>query len=174
MTMNITQMKAIAAAVALSVVGLTGSWAADEAKEQAELAKALTATTVTLQTGLQASTTTGTPISAKFEIEDGKLQLSIYTMKDAKFSEVVVDPTNGKVAKSETITDKGDLDHAAAQKGAMDKAKLALLAVADKASNANAGYRVVSVMPELKDGQPRATITLARGAEFKTVTEKLD
>ena len=174
MTMNITPMKAITAAVALSVLGVCASWAADEAKEHAELAKALTATTVTLQTGLQASAATGTPISAKFEIDDGKLQLSIYTMKDSKFSEVVINPTNGKVAKSEVITDKGDLDHAAAQKAAMEKAKITLLAVADKAGNGNAGYRLVSVMPELKDGLPQAIVTLARGAEFKTVTEKLD
>jgi hypothetical protein len=39
---------------------------------------------VSLDDGLRASETRGTPISAKFEIEDGKLQLSVYTKKDDK------------------------------------------------------------------------------------------
>jgi hypothetical protein len=59
---------------------------------------------------------------------DGKLQLSIYTMKEDGFSEVVINPTGGKVDKAETITDKEDLEHATAQKAAMDKAKITLLA----------------------------------------------
>ena len=37
--------------------------------------------TATLQRGLTISKAQGTPISAKFEIEDGKLQLKIYTTK---------------------------------------------------------------------------------------------
>jgi hypothetical protein len=43
--------------------------------------------TATLQGGLKASEPQGTPISAKFEIADGKLQLSVYTMKGDGFTE---------------------------------------------------------------------------------------
>ena len=76
---------------AASVVALTGSLvapvlAADEAQERAELAKALTGVKVTLHSGLQTSASQGKPISAKFEVEDGKLQLSIYTLKGDGFS----------------------------------------------------------------------------------------
>jgi hypothetical protein len=38
----------------------------------------------------------------------------------------------------------------------------------------NQGYRVVSVMPALKDGHPVVDVTLLKGADWKTVSEKLD
>lgn len=38
-----------------------------------------------------ASESEGQPISGKFEVEDGKLQLAVYTAKDGKFFEVIVD-----------------------------------------------------------------------------------
>ncbi len=146
----------------------------DEAKEHAELAKALSAAKVPLQTGLTASAQTGTPISAKYEVEDGKLQLSVYTMKGSGFSEVIVDHATGKVAKTEAIPSGDDLTAAKAQSEAMAKAKRTLRTVADQAAKANKGYRVVSVMPSLKDGQPVAEVTLVKGSDFKTVSEKLD
>src|SRR5437899_10659649 len=58
-------------------------------KENGELAEALESIKVSLDDGLRASEAQGTPISGKFEIEDGKLQLSVYTMKDDKFFEVI-------------------------------------------------------------------------------------
>jgi len=98
------------------------AWAQkDEAKEHAELAKALSAAKVSLQTGLSASATAGTPISAKYEVENGKLQLSVYTKEGSGFSEVVVDHTTGKVAKTEAITSGDDLMAAKAQSEAMVK-----------------------------------------------------
>ena len=151
------------------------AWAQrDEAKEHAELAKALTAAKVSLQSGLSASASAGTPISAKYEVEDGKLQLSVYTKKGAGFSEVIVDHKTGKVAKTEPITSGDDLTAAKAQAETMAKAKRSLRTAADDAAKANKGYRVVSVMPELKDGHPVAEVTLVKGGEFKVVPERLD
>ncbi len=151
------------------------AWAQkDEAKEHAELAKALSAAKISLQTGLTASAGAGTPISAKYEVEDGKLQLSVYTMKGPKFSEVIVDHGTGKVAKTAAITSGDDLTAAKAQSEAMAKAKRSLRTVADQAAKENKGYRVVSVMPAVKDGHPVAEVTLVKGNEFKTVSEKLD
>jgi hypothetical protein len=69
-------------------------------KEHAELAKALKDAKISLQRGLTASVKEGKPISAKYELEDGKLQLSVYTVKGDKFSEVIVDHKTGKVATS--------------------------------------------------------------------------
>ena len=148
--------------------------AADEAQERAELAKALAGSKVTLHQGLQTSGAKGKPISAKFEVEDGKLQLSIYTTQGDGFSEVVISPASSKVDKAEAITDKDDLEHATAQKAAMDKAKVTLVAAAAKALKANSGYRAVSIFPEIKADRPVAEVTLARGKSFKTVTEPLD
>jgi hypothetical protein len=161
-------------AVALFASLFSPIGAADEAQERAELAKALTGTKVTLERGLETSASYGKPISAKFEVEDGKLQLSVYTEKGSGFSEVVINPASGKVEKAETITDKGDLEHATAQKAAMDKAKTALLAAVDKVSKANGGYRATSIVPQAKGDHPVADVTLVRGNAFKTVTERLD
>ena len=72
--------------------------------EHAELAKALRSAKISLQRGLTASAKEGKPISAKYEVEHGMLQLSVYTMKGDKFSEVIVDHKTGKVAKAEPIT----------------------------------------------------------------------
>ena len=56
----------------------------------------------------------------------------------------------------------------------MAKAKRSLDAAASEAVKENAGYRAVSVMPALKDGHPVADVTLVKGTEWKTVSEKLD
>lgn len=143
-------------------------------QEHAELAKALTAAKLSLQRGLTASAKEGKPISAKYEVEHGQLQLSVYTMKGDTFSEVIVDHKTGKVAKAEPITGGDDLSAAKAQSEAMAKAKRSLDAAASEAVKENKGYRVVSVMPALKDGHPVADVTLVKGSEWKTVSEKLD
>ena len=143
-------------------------------KEHAELAKALTGVKVSLGAGLTASASEGKPLSAKFEVEDGKLQLSVYTEKSGKFREVIVDHQSGTVAKSEDITEGDDLSAAKAQSAAMAKAKLSLAEGVAKAVAANTGYRATSVVPSLKNEHPVAEIELVNGDKWKTVTEKLD
>ena len=165
-------------ALAVTFAWLLGghlSWAQkSDDKERAELAKALKGVKVSLEKGLAASESQGKPISGKFEVEDGKLQLSVYTMKGDKFSEVIVDHKTGKVAKTEAITGGKDLTAAKEQSEAMAKAKLSLRAATENAVKANKGFVAVSVTPSLKDGHPVAEVTLAKGEEFKTVSEKLD
>ncbi len=107
-------------------------------------------------------------------MDEGKLQLSIYTMKGDSFSEVIVDHKTGKVAKTEAITQGDDLTHAKAQAEAMQRAKRSLGAAASEAAKENKGFRVVSIMPALKDGHPVADVTLVKGTAWKTVSEKLD
>ena len=166
--------------VALAFIGAwifavpTGWAQTSDDKEHAELAKALKDAKISLQRGLTASAKEGKPISAKYEVEHGKLQLSVYTMKGDKFSEVIVDHTTGKVAKAEPITSGDDLTAAKPQSEAMAKAKRSLEAAASGAVKEHKGYRVVSVMPALKEGHPVADVTLVKGTEWRTVSEKLD
>ena len=54
------------------------------------------------------------------------------------------------------------------------KAKVPLLTAAETAVNANAGSRAVSIVPELKNAQATAEVTLLQGMTFKKVTAKLD
>jgi hypothetical protein len=145
-----------------------------DAKAQAELASALKTAKVSLEKGLAASEREGKPISAKFEVEDGKLQLSVYTSKNDKFSEVIVDHQTGKVSKTEAITGGDDLAAAKEQSEAMAKAKSTLVAATKKALKANKGFRAVSVIPALQEGHPMATVTLVKDQEFRTVSEKLE
>ena len=146
----------------LSVVAAISFWsgaatlARAEESDSAALAAAMKSATATLQGGLRVSEAQGTPISAKFEIENGKLQLSIYTMKGSDFMEVVADPKTGAIAKAEKITDADDLKEGASQKAAIAKAKVPLLTATETAVNANAGSRAVSIVPELKNGQATA------------------
>ena len=92
----------------------------------AALAKALSEASVTLDQGLSASESKGKPISGKFEIEDGALQLSVYTMNGDQFAEVIVDHKSGSIKKSEPITEGDDLKAAKEQGEAMAKAKRSL------------------------------------------------
>jgi hypothetical protein len=146
----------------------------DKAKEHADLEKALKDAKIPLERGLTASAKEGRPISAKYEVEDGELQLSVYTMKGNNFSEVIVDHKTGTIAKAEPITQGDDLTHAKEQSQAMAKAKRSLGTAASEAAKQNKGYRVVSIFPTMKDGHPVADVTLVKGNEWKTVSEKLD
>jgi hypothetical protein len=164
-------------AVALSLVK-SSSFAAEEKEskesEKQELAKDVKTVKVSLEKGLSTSEAEGKPISAKFEIEDGKLQLSVYTAKDGKFYEVIVDHQTGKVAKAEPITSDADLTAAKAQNDAMANSKTSLRSAVGQALKANKGYRAVSAMPSLEGGQSAAEVTLVKGNQWKTVKEKLN
>ena len=162
-----------------ALIAAIGFWTIDAVpaaadSDQAALAAALNGASATLQGGLKASEREGTPISAKFEIEDGNLQLSVYTMKGDSFTEVVADPNNGAIKEAETIQDADDIKEATAQKAAMAKAKVPLLTATETAVNANAGFQAVSIYPQLLNGNPMAEVTLLQGTTFKKVMEKLD
>ena len=144
------------------------------AEEKSDLAPHLKEAKVPLERGIAASTSKGTPISAKYEVEDGKLQLSVYTAKGNSFFEVIVNHRTGKVAKSEPITSGDDLTAAKSQNEAMSMAKSSLQSAVSRAVKANKGYEAVSAMPSIKDGHPTAEITLMKGSESKTVSEQLD
>jgi hypothetical protein len=162
----------LVAAIGFFGAAVVPAWA--EGGDEAALAAAMKNALATLQGGVKASEAQGTPISAKFEIEDGKVQLSVYTMKGRDFMEIVADPNTGAIAKAEKITDADDLKKATDQKAAMAKAKVPLLNAAETAVKANTGSQAVSIFPELKNGQATAEVTLLQGTTFKKVTEKLD
>jgi hypothetical protein len=135
--------------------------------------KALQAAKVTLEKALEIAGHHGKPISAKFEIDDGKLQLSVYTVKAGKFSEVLVNHQTGTVAKVEPISGGDDLKAAQAQNAAMGQAKTSLEAATKKALKANAGSRAVSVVPSIEAGHAVAAVTLTGSQGTKTVSEIL-
>ncbi|WP_128971140.1 PepSY domain-containing protein [Bradyrhizobium tropiciagri] len=165
-------------ALAASFVGHRSALATGPDQEQADLANALSGVKVSLQQGFTASEQEGQPISGKFEMDEGKLQLSIYTTKEGKFFEVIVDHMTGNITKVEPITEGEDLTHAKSQNAAMDRAKAKLADAATRAKGQAKGEAgdvvVVSAMPELKDDRPEATIVLLQGKRFSTASERLN
>jgi hypothetical protein len=160
---------------AVGMMGICFALPAALAKEDtAALAKALPAATVTLQQGLAASEREGKPISGKYEIEDGALQLSVYTAQGSKFTEVIVDHSSGVIKKAEPITDAEDVKDATEQNEAMGAARVSLNNATMQATAANPGYSAVKVVPTTKGGHPVAGITLMKGEAVKTVEQKLD
>jgi hypothetical protein len=168
MISRMTRSVLLAAAIAFSSSGFMFARAEDSEKNLAALAAALKDGKVSLGDGLKASEREGKPVSAKFELDEGKLQLSVYTMKADGFAEVVIDPKTGAIiAKAEKITDAEDLEAATAQHAAKDKATTSLAATTQKALTANAGYQVVGITPEIKERHPTADVTLLQGEKFK-------
>src|SRR4051812_29186787 len=102
--MNRTAGLILSGLLAIGVVYANGA-AGEEKHDPAALARAMPRATTTLETGLKASEREGKPISAKFEIEDNDLQLSVYTLKGNDAMEVVEDPQTGAIVKSEKITE---------------------------------------------------------------------
>lgn len=157
-----------------SAVGAALLFGSAMAEDKAVDWNALQAAKVSLGKGLSVAAAKGRPISGKFEVEDGKLQLSVYTATKGKFSEVIVDHMNGQISKSEQIKEGEDYSEATAQRKAMAKAKRSLSAAVGKAMGANPGYRAVSVVPSLERGKPVASVVLQNPSGTKTVSEKLD
>jgi len=170
-------MRTMAGLVRVCAAGilLTASSAhAQATKEQATLAAAMRgAKHVALGDGITLASASGKPISARYEFEDRKLQLSVFIEKDGAFSEIFVDHMTGKVAKIDKITGGEDLKDAKTQSRAFAKAKVTLAAALERALAANAGYTAVEVTPMLEGGHPVAEITLMKDGQFKAVSEPL-
>jgi len=166
----------LATALMFGTIAATGSlaWSDEDEATGAAVAKYLPSAKVTLQQGLAAAESQGQPISGKFEVDEGHFQLSVYTARGGKFSEVLVDHATGKVAKSEAITGGDDLADAKKQMATCAKSKKPLKAAVDAAEQSSAGYRAVSVAPELSNGHAVAVVMLLKGTEVKSVSEPLE
>ena len=138
-------------------------------KEKAELAPVVAGAKVTLEQGLLTSKKNGKPVSAKFEVENGKPQLSVYTIKDgSKYFEVIVDQTSGEITKAEPITGGDDLTEAKKENDGMFRATRELREAVKEAKRDNPGYSAVSVWSEMKDTHAVATVTLVKENDWKT------
>ena len=143
-------------------------------KEKAELATAVSGAKVTLEQGLMVSKKSGKPVSGKFEIENGKPQLSVYIVKDgSKYSEVIVDHTSGEIAKAEPITGGDDLANAKKQNDGLFRATREIREAVKEAKHDNPGYLAVSVWPEMKDGHSLANVMLVKDNDWKTAVVDL-
>ena len=162
--------------LALASSGWTSSATAGDydGKNGSDVAKMLPSAKVKLQQALKAAEAKGQPISAKFEMDEGKFQLSVYTAKGEEFSEVLVNYKSGAIAKSEKIDQGEDLANAKAQADAMRNAKKSLRAAVDQAEHEVAGGRAVSVTPTMSDGHAKAEVTVLKAGQYKSIMESLE
>jgi hypothetical protein len=183
MEVNMTRRKMLLVAASATVLGLSALigfaghnaiLADDEDEAQEALIKTMGAAKISLQQGLEASEQQGQPISAKFEIDNGKLQLSIYTAKEGQFSEVLVDYLTGKILKVEPLQGSDDLKAAREQSAAMANAKLSLKTAVDITMSESASVRAVNVVPVMKDGHPMASIDVLSYNEIRAIQQPLD
>jgi type II secretory pathway component PulF len=147
---------------------------ADEASDKAAVAKQIGSAKITLQQGLTAGEAQGQAVSGKFEMDEGKFQLSVYTAKGTAFQEVIVDYTTGKIAKAEPLSEAEDIAAGKRQLAVMAKASTTLKDAVDNAEKQTPGFRAVSVEPKSKANHAVAVVTLVKGAQFKSVSEPLE
>lgn len=166
--------KALAAVLTVGVIGTAGSvWSSANEASGTAVVKYMRSAKVSLQEALKAAESQGQPISGKYEVHEGQLQLCVYTAKDGKFSEILVDQNTGKVAKSEAITEGNDLADAQKQMEAYSKSKTSLKTAVSQAELANPGYQAVSVTPRLSNGRPVAVVSMVQGTQVRSITEPL-
>jgi len=167
--------KALAAALTVGMIATTASvWSSANEPSGAAVTKYMRTAKISLMDGLKAAESQGQPISGKFEVDEGRLQLSVYTAKDGKFSEVLVDQNTGKVAKSEAIADGNDLADAQKQMDAFSKSKTSLKTAVSRAEQTYYGYQAVSVTPKISNGRPVAIVSLVQGTQVRTIAEPLE
>lgn len=147
----------------------------EENENYGALLKVLQLSKVSFCDGIrQAAKGIGTPISAKFELDDkGKLSLSIYIAEKG----LVVDPQNNVFKElsgspelvtwnpeSELIKDKGDLAYAKEQLAVLSKAKVSLL---DMVTQTEKDYQgtVFAAFPEVKDNKSVCEVKIVKDGQ---------
>src|SRR4051812_3399683 len=163
--------------IRLAAAGLlltTSVASAQATKAQAAVAAAMKgAKHVALADAIETASASGTPISARYEFEDGKLKLSVFVEKGGAFTELFFDHTTGKVSQTDKITGGDDLKEAKAESKVSAKAKKSLSSAVAKALAANPGYIAVEVTEVLEGKLPVADITLMKDGQFKSVSEPI-
>jgi uncharacterized membrane protein YkoI len=117
----------------------------------------------------QAEKQNGSAISAKFEVEDGKFWLSVYTARnglknDAEHNQLIELKGEANAApwtpEIEVFEDKKHLTRSAMHLTLVQTSKLSLTQVINKAATAQPGI-VYSVIPVVKDGNPVFAVKIA-------------
>jgi len=158
---------------ALAAALMPGFASGYEILHPADVAKAVALAKVTLDRALTASQAVGTPISAKYELDDrSDLKLSVYTAKfdgaqPGEYREVFVDSMTGQIVDSKLLTDPNDLKHAAEQAAALGNPPLKLADFAARTMSEAEGYVLAGIFPLLKDGAPTIEVHLMKGSADK-------
>src|SRR4249919_489054 len=159
--------------VGLAMLGNSAAWS--EEADQAALIRAIAGAKITLQQGItQVAKGTEVPIEAKYEMEDGKLMLSVYTSakgfdtaaEDNSFNEYGGEATAATWApKKEVFADLKHIARSAQYHTLLSMTKITIPAIIQKAS---AQGTVFSVKEKIRNGRPVFEVMTAQGDTAKT------
>jgi len=171
--MTSRNLKFVAAFGAAMLGSSFAAWCEDG--NQAALVKAMSGAKVSLQQGIaQVAKGTEVPTEAKYEIEDGKLMLSIYTSakgfntpaEDNSFIEYSGDASAATWApKKEVFADFKHIARSAQYHSLLSMTKMTIPAIIQKAS---AQGTVFSVKEKVRNGKPVFEVMTAQGNTTKT------
>src|SRR3954466_7368150 len=159
--------------VGLAMLGNSAAWSEDA--DQAALIKAISGAKITLLQGItQVAKGTEVPTEAKYEMEDGRLMLSVYTSakgfdtaaEDNSFNEYGGDATAAAWSpKKEVFTDLKHIARSAQYHTLLSMTKITIPAIIQKASLQGT---VFSVKEKIRNGKPVFEVMTARGNTEKT------
>src|SRR5712691_3438997 len=172
----------IAALVVAGSLGWQPARAEGDSKELQAVAQALGKSKLSLLAGIrQASQGSAKAISAKFELEDGKLSLSVYTAEKGLavpaeknvLQELSGSPEQDKwTLKAEVFKDVPHVARSAEQLAVMSLGRKSLAAVIAEVRKTHPGT-VFSITPAIKNHRPVAVVLLANKGKVTTVTQPL-
>ncbi|HEX4797742.1 MAG TPA: hypothetical protein VFV04_00495 [Burkholderiales bacterium] len=172
----------IAAFVVAGWLGWQPARAEGDSKELQAVAQALGKSKVSLLAGIrQASQGSAKAISAKFELEDGKLSLSVYTAEkglsvppeENVLQELSGSPEQDKwTPQVEVFKDVPHVARSAEQLTLMSLGRRSLTAIIAEVQKTHPGT-VFSITPAIKNHRPVAVVLLASKGKVTTVTQPL-
>src|SRR5712692_10180587 len=172
----------IAAFVIAGWLGWQPAHAAGESKELQAVAQALAKSKVSLLAGIrQASQGSAKAISAKFELEDGKLSLSVYTAEKGLsvpaeknvLQELSGSPEGEKWTPNvEVFKDVPHVARSSAQLTLMALGKSSLADIIARAQKAQSGT-VFSVTPEIRNHKAVTEVLISDNGKVKKVLQPL-
>ena len=163
-------------AIAVGLVTLAGTFAAQSAENADEvLIKALTGAKITLLQGIaQVAKGTEVPTEAKYEMDKGKLALTVYTStkgfdtaaEDNSFNEYGGDATGATwTPDKEVFADLKHIARSAQYHTLLSMTKITISAIIQKASPQGT---VFSVKEKVRNGKPVFEVMTAQGGSAKT------
>jgi hypothetical protein len=172
----------IAAFVAAGSLGWQPARAEGESKELQAVAQALSKSKHTLAEGIkQAAQGGAVAISAKFELEDGKLSLSVYTAgkglavppEENVLQELSGSPEQEKWApQTEVFKDVPHVARSAEQLALMSLGRKSLAAIIAEVQKTHAGT-IFSIEPAIRNHKPVAVVLIAQKGKVTTVNQPL-
>ena len=172
----------IAAFVVAGSLGWQPARAEGESKELQAVAQALSKSKLTLADGInQAARGSAVAISAKFELEDGKLSLSVYTAEKGLtvpaeknvLQELSGSPEQDKwTPATEVFKDVPHVARSAEQLAVMSLGRKSLTAVIAEVQKTHPGT-VFSITPAIRNRKPVAVVLIAEKGKITTVNQPL-